>query len=570
MSKLSQKNITKHDNRIVSAWFLKIFLALLLVLPIPMAAFYYFKIGTALYIVVGTALLSLGFLFIPFVFFKQKTAFLISAVWVLISPLEIIHLVLYQESVGPGFVLLLFQTNFQEMWELIVYHKFPTIVYLITAILYFFITIKFIKNEYLLPKQFRLFALIVLLLFMVALYAFTFKSVYSTKRTTSDIFVDTNDAFVLKFRKIYPTSILVAFDKAYHIYEEIFSINPDIQNFTFQATKKNSIPEREIYIFVIGETARYASFSINGYQRETTPLLSKTNNLISYTDVYTSANLTSISLPLLLSRATPQDFGRAKKEKAITDAFSEAGFLTYWIANQSNDNTFVRSIADRTNQSFFSIKNVDSVNNFDEDLWQYLEKVFSKDEQKQFIVVHTLGSHFRYNLRYPDKFRKFQPDLTGMTDYTLIGKNMKEQLVNSYDNSILYTDYFLANTIKKLDELDAVSYLFYISDHGENLYDDENDYAFHASNYPSEIEVHIPMLVWTSDKYRDTYPAKHDAIVQNVNKKLSADVVFHSLLDMADIVIPDDNFQKSIANLALEDDSIRFVLNPKKEIVVFK
>jgi len=456
------------------------------------------------------------------------------------------------------------------MWELIVYHKFLTIVYIITVILYFFITIKFIKNEYLLPKRFRLFTLIVLLLFMVALYAFTFKSVYSTKRTTSDIFVDTNDAFVMKFRKIYPTSILMAFHKAYHIYEEIFSINPDIQNFTFQATKRDSIPEREVYIFVIGETARYASFSINGYKRETTPLLSKTNNLISYTDVYTSANLTSISLPLILSRATSQDFGRAKKEKAITDAFSEAGFSTYWIANQSSGNTYVRNIADRTNQSFFSIKDFDSVNNFDEDLWQYLKEVFSKNEQKQFIVMHTLGSHFRYNLRYPDRFRKFQPDLTGMTDYTLIGKNMKEQLVNSYDNSILYTDYFLANTIKKLNELDAVSYLFYISDHGENLYDDENDYVLHAYDHPSEIEVHIPVFVWTSDKYRDTYPAKHDAIVQNVSKKLSADVVFYSLLDMADIVIPDDNFQKSIANPLLEDDSIRFVLNPKKEIVVFK
>jgi glucan phosphoethanolaminetransferase (alkaline phosphatase superfamily) len=563
MSKLSRKNVA-------NVWFLKIFLALLLLLPIPMAAFYYLKIGTALYIVVGTALLSLGFLFIPFVFFKQKTAFLISSIWILISPLEIIHLVLYQESVGPGFVLLLFQTNFQEMWELIVYHKFLTIVYIITVILYFFITIKFIKNEYLLPKRFRLFTLIVLLLFMVALYAFTFKSVYSTKRTTSDIFVDTNDAFVMKFRKIYPTSILMAFHKAYHIYEEIFSINPDIQNFTFQATKRDSIPEREVYIFVIGETARYASFSINGYKRETTPLLSKTNNLISYTDVYTSANLTSISLPLILSRATSQDFGRAKKEKAITDAFSEAGFSTYWIANQSSGNTYVRNIADRTNQSFFSIKDFDSVNNFDEDLWQYLKEVFSKNEQKQFIVMHTLGSHFRYNLRYPDRFRKFQPDLTGMTDYTLIGKNMKEQLVNSYDNSILYTDYFLANTIKKLNELDAVSYLFYISDHGENLYDDENDYVLHAYDHPSEIEVHIPVFVWTSDKYRDTYPAKHDAIVQNVSKKLSADVVFYSLLDMADIVIPDDNFQKSIANPLLEDDSIRFVLNPKKEIVVFK
>ena len=564
MLKFSRKNIA-------SAWFLKIFLAFLLVLPILLAAFYYLKIGTALYIVVGTALLSFGFLFIPFVFFKQKTAFLISAIWMLISPLEIIHLVLYQESIGPGFVLLLFQTNFQEMWELIVYHKFLTIVYIITVILYFFVTIKFIKNEHLLPKRFRFSALIVLLFFIAALYVFSFKSIgKTTNKTISEIFVRTNEAFTMKFRKIYPVNILVAAHGAHRIYEEIFSINPDIQNFTFQATKKDSIPEREIYIFVIGETARYASFSINGYQRETTPLLSKTKNLISYADVYTSANVTATLLPLILSRATPQDFERSKKEKAITDAFSEAGFSTYWIANQSNGNSYIKNIADRTNQSFFSIKDYDSVNNFDENLWQYLEEVFSKDEQKQFIVMHTLGSHFRYNLRYPDKFRKFQPDLTGMTDYTLIGKNMKEQLVNSYDNSILYTDYFLANTIKKLDELDAVSYLFYISDHGENLYDDENDYAFHASNYPSEIEVHIPMLVWTSDKYRDTYPAKHDAIVQNVNKKLSADVVFHSLLDMANIVIPDDNFQKSIANPALEDDSIRFVLNPKKEIVVFK
>lgn len=147
---------------------------------------------------------------------------------------------------------------------------------------------------------------------------------------------------------------------------------------------------------------------------------------------------------------------------------------------------------------------------------------------------------------------------------------MKEQLINSYDNSILYTDYFLANTISKLNALDAVSYLFYISDHGENLYDDEKDYVFHASNHPPKNEVHVPMLVWTSDKYRNTYPAKYNAAVQNIDKKLSADVIFYSLLDMADITIPDENFQKSIANPTLKDDSVRYVLNPKKEIVVFK
>jgi len=570
MLKFFKINIKKHDNKIKNNWFLKIFLALLCAFPVFMAAFYYFQIGTAFYIVVGTALISFGFLFVPFVFFKQKTAFFISTIWLLLSPLEIIHLVLYQESVGPGFLLLLFQTDFREMWELIVFHKFLTIAYIVTLILYLFLTIKFIKNEYLLSKRFRFSTLIILLFLMAGLYTFSFRSIDSSNKTARDVFIDTHDAFIMKFRKIYPTSIFVAVNKAHRFYKEIFGINPAIQNFSFQAAKKDSVPEKEIYIFVIGETARYASFSINGYQRETTPLLAKTDGLLSYSDVYTLSNLTSISLPLLITRAIPQNFNISTKEKTVVDAFHEAGFSTYWIANQSVGNTYLRRVANRTNQSYFSIKDMDSVENFDEDLWQYLEDVFNKDEQKQFIVMHTLGSHFRYNLRYPEEFRKFKPDLVGMTDYTLLGKSMKEQLINSYDNSILYTDYFLANTINKLNALDAVSYLFYISDHGENLYDDENDYVLHASDHPSEIEAHVPMLVWTSDKYRNTYPAKYNAAIQNIDKKLSADVIFYSLLDMADITIPDENFQKSIANPTLEDDSVRYVLNPKKEIVVFK
>jgi len=410
MLKFFKKNIKKHDNRITNNWFLKIFLALLCAFPVFMAAFYYLKIGTALYIVMGTALISFGFLFVPFVFFKQKTAFFISTIWLLLSPLEIIHLVLYQESVGPGFLLLLFQTDFREMWELIVFHKFLAIVYIVTVILYLFLTIKFIKNEYLLSKRFRFSTLIILLFFMAGLYTFSFKSIDNPNKNACDIFIDTNNAFIMKFRKIYPTSILVASHKAHRFYKEIFSINPAIQNFSFQAAKKDSIPEKEIYIFVIGETARYASFSINGYQRETTPLLAKTDNLISYADVYTLANVTATSLPLILSRATPHTFDKSKTERAVSDAFNEAGFSTYWIANQSNGNPYVRSITDRTNQSFFSVKDYDSVNNFDENLWQYLEEIFNKDEQKQFIVMHTLGSHFRYNLRYPEEFSKFKPD----------------------------------------------------------------------------------------------------------------------------------------------------------------
>lgn len=548
--------------------FLKLFLALLCCLPIILAAYINLINGTSLYIVIGIALISFAFLFIPFVFFKQKTAFLICTLIILVSPLEIIHLIFNKESIGSGFVLLLFQTNIREIWELLMFHIFWVFVYLFTLTLYLFICIKFVKNQYLLPGKYRYSMLLILVLFLTALYAFSFKSTYDSKNTGADNFKKAKDAFALKFRKIYPLNMVVASNKAYSFYQDISCVNPDIEHFTFNAYKKDSIPQKEIYILVIGEAARYANFSINGYQRETTPLLAKTNNIVSYSDVYSLSNLTSVSLPLLLTRATPKDFSFAAKEKTVVAAFQEAGFSTYWIANQSADNIFIRNIVQSCNQSYFTIKDFESVENYDEFLWPFLDDVLSKNEKKQFIVIHTLGSHFRFNLRYPTAFKKFKPDLEGMTDYSLLGKNMKEPLVNSYDNSILYTDYFLATTIQKLNELETVSYLYYISDHAENLYDD-NDYVLHASNNPPPLEVHVPMIIWASEQYQEIYPAKYNALLRNVDKCLSADVVFYSLLDMANIAIPGEPYEKSITNPTLKNDSIRYVLNPKKEIIVF-
>jgi glucan phosphoethanolaminetransferase (alkaline phosphatase superfamily) len=552
-----------------NAWFLRLFLAILCSLPVMLAAYIHLKIGTALYIVIGTALISFSFLFLPFVFFKQKTAFLICTLFLLVSPLEIIHLILHKESVGSGFILLLFQTNSQEIGELLMFHKFWTVVYLFTLALYLFICIRYVENRYLLPRKYRYSMLLILLLFLGALYAFSFKSTYDSKNTASENFKKAKAAFALKFRKIYPVNILTASNKAYRFYRDISCVNPEIEHFTFNAFKQDSIPYKEIYVLVIGEAARYANFSINGYRRETTPLLAKTDNIISFSDVYSLSNLTSVSLPLLLTRATPQDFSLSSKEKTLVDAFQEAGFSTYWIANQSAGSVFIRNMAQRCNRSYFAIKDFESVDNYDEFLWTFFDEVLSKDEKKQFIVMHTLGSHFRFNLRYPEEFKKFKPDLEGMTDYSLLNKNIKEQLINSYDNSILYTDYFLANTIQKLKEPEAVSFLFYISDHAENLYDD-NDYVLHASNTPPPLEVHVTMIIWTSDKYREIYRSKHEAVLCNVDKSLTADVVFYSLLDMANISIPDEKHGNSITNPALKNDSVRYVLNPKKEIIIYK
>ena len=121
------------------------------------------------------------------------------------------------------------------------------------------------------------------------------------------------------------------------------------------------------------------------------------------------------------------------------------------------------------------------------------------------MVLHTKGSHFNYTSRYPREFAKYQPECEGVD-----GACSKAQLINSYDNSILYTDAFLARIISSLKDKKAI--LIYTSDHGESI--DENRH-FHATPKPlAPIEqLQVPLLFWASDAYL-THPARQKAFTQ--------------------------------------------------------
>lgn len=547
----------------------KFILLIIYTFPLYVGAYFYLKIGTSFYVVLGTFILSVTVLSIPFFIFKQKVAFVIAFVLVLFSPLEVMHFFLYKEPLGRGFVLLLMQTDYHEVLELIQSYFVFAILFVFILFTYLFLLIRFIQNKYLFHQKTRKFSLVILLVFTAVLYAYSFKGAYVPRLQLKNNVSNANQSFVKKFRKIYPVNIPYAYNQAKDFYAEITSLNPEIDKFSFNAFKNDRLEEREIYVLVIGESARYASFSINGYERETNPNLSKIDSILSYSNVYTQSNNTAISVPILLTRANAQDLSPIANEKTFLDAFLETGFSVYWLANQFATSPYMQSVAKRLTKSYFTIKDFDSIENYDENLWPFFEEVLSKNENKQLIVLHTLGSHFRYNTRYPEEFSHFKPDLEGLTDYTVLGKGMKEELVNSYDNTILYTDYFLSKTIEKLNNQNAVSYLFYISDHGENLYDD-NDYGFHGSTDPQPMEVHVPMIIWTSEKYRQTYSDKLKIMWKNKDKKLSSELLFYSVLEMANIHIPNDYFEKSILNPQLKNESIRYVINSEKKLKAFE
>ena len=526
------------------------------------AKFYFFK--TIAYLIVSV------FLFlVPALFLKMRTFFLFQGIFVLLAPLEIVHIYMNRMSVTPAFLLSIVDTDWNESTELLASLIIPILCVVVFWIFYFFITIKKINNIHLFHSlKSRIYFVCVFAFILLGGYSYYFYTWHHLGTDKREMFKLANERIMMKSYSItpYPYGFIINLYKVYTTQRDIKNGWKKIQNFDFHAQKKEPVDEREVYVFVIGETGRYNSYSINGYQRETSPLLSKTKNLISYSDLFSEANITSSSLSIILTRASARDYNRAFVEKSFVDAFKEAGFKTYWIANQSANNSFIRRISKDADDEFFMPIDFESDNNYDEKLWTFFSEILKKGDKKVLIVLHTLGSHFRYNFRYPPSYEVFKPSLKGSFDYKMISVKNKEMFINTYDNSILYTDFFLATTIQKLDSLNAVSAFAYVADHGENLFDTPENIVFHGGSKFTEYDLHVPFFVWTSDKYNREYPEKEENLIRNKDKRLTSDCIFYSFLDMADITFPEQNLSKSIASEQLKEDSIRYMINTNMEV----
>lgn len=294
----------------------------------------------------------------------------------------------------------------------------------------------------------------------------------------------------------------------------------------------------QIVVMIIGESSRYDRWSLNGYQRETNPLLKDEPNLISLTDVVTAVSATRLSVPILVSRKpATQSLQAGFSEKSFLTAYKEAGFKTYWLSNQISFGKFDTPVSVFANEAdvtqFLNLGGFTNNSSYDQVLLEPLKNAIKDPAEKKLIVLHTLGNHWNYSQRHPQEFDKWQPSLFGMINPAYTDLRLKQQLNNSYDNSILYTDWFLSQVIGTLKSSSQLTSMMYISDHGQTLYDGNCKLAFHGHN--TEYEFHVPALVWYSDLYQATYPAKVEQLRHHRKARLATENVFHSLLDMADI-----------------------------------
>lgn len=294
-------------------------------------------------------------------------------------------------------------------------------------------------------------------------------------------------------------------------------------------------PARQIQVLVIGETGRPDRWGVFGARRDTTPRLAARAGLIPFPDAVSAASATREAAPLMLTRRPPEDLLAPPREPSLVTAFRQAGYRTYWLSTQGaagRHETPISVLANEADERHF-INAVDyrQAGALDGELLPLLQKILDRQEPRQLIVLHTLGSHLSYAHRYPRDFERFRPALQPDEVPDIWSSALLGKLTNAYDNSVLYTDHVLDEAIAQLDRSGAAATLLYAADHGETLYDGSCKRGGHG--FSAETNYRIPMVIWTSPAWRAARPQAQAALQAQAGAPVSSLSIFATMAGLA-------------------------------------
>lgn len=289
-----------------------------------------------------------------------------------------------------------------------------------------------------------------------------------------------------------------------------------------------------LVLLVVGETARAANFSLGGYSRDTNPRL-KQRGVYYFTDVRSCGTATAMSLPCMFSDLPREEFrlNQAPHRDTVLDMLARAGVAVSWVDNQSGCKQVCARIPTEA-AKHYSPESCAAGECLDDALLRVLEAKLSQVRRDAVLVLHAMGSHG------PTYYRRVTPDhepFKPTCPTERIETCSDAQIVNSYDNSIAYTDYVLAGLIDQLaaqaDRVDSV--LLYVSDHGESL--GENGLYLHGQPYfiAPDVQTKVPMLLWFSRAAPQRLQLDTDCLRGRLHASYSHDDISHTLMGLVDM-----------------------------------
>lgn len=293
---------------------------------------------------------------------------------------------------------------------------------------------------------------------------------------------------------------------------------------------------KSLTVLVVGESARAENFGVLGYARNTTPKLAQEQGLLAFTDVHSCGTETAVSVPCMFSGMGRKDYDArvAKNREGLLDILQRAGLAVQWRDNQSG----CKGTCDRV--QFIDVSNLKDPalcgdgECHDEILLQGLGELIDNLDKDTVLVLHQMGSHGpEYYKRYPAGAEPFTP----VCRSNALDQCSQDEIVNAYDDTLAYTDSFLAKLIDTLrghqDKVDTA--MIYLSDHGESL--GEYNLYLHGTPYmmAPEQQKHVPLLTWFSDSYQQDFGLDTGCLARLSDAPLSQDNLFHSMLGLLQV-----------------------------------
>ncbi len=292
-----------------------------------------------------------------------------------------------------------------------------------------------------------------------------------------------------------------------------------------------------VVIVVVGETARSGNFGINGYERDTTPRLAR-EDVVSLRNVWSCGTSTATSLPCMFSHLGKEAYEkRSSNHESLLDVLHRAGLAVLWINNQSGCKGTCARVPNVSTTDLKVSPYCDGTECHDEVMLHELDRRIAElpaERRARGVVVflHQMGSHGpAYHKRVPPAFKRFQPECAS----NALQQCAREQVVNAYDNTIAYTDHFLAQTIAWLKKQNAPSAMVYLSDHGESL--GENNLYLHGLPYAiaPDVQKRVPWITWTSPAFAQQRGLQKACLQDKLMTPLSHDHFFHSVMGITGV-----------------------------------
>ncbi len=294
--------------------------------------------------------------------------------------------------------------------------------------------------------------------------------------------------------------------------------------------------KKTVLVLVVGEASRAENYSLNGYDRETNPELKK-QNVINFPQASSCGTETAVSVPCMFSGMPRKkyDADLAHHQEGMMDVLGHAGVNLLWRDNDGGCKGACNRIP-HTDMTQWKLQQFCKDNSCIDDvnLWR-LDDMLDGVKQDTVLVIHLMGSHGpAYYQRYPAQYRHFTPtcDTNEIQDCT------HQALMNTYDNTILYTDSVVSKTIDALKARQSTlnTALVYLSDHGESL--GENGLYLHGTPYmlAPEQQTHIPFIFWLSKDYQQNFGVDAQCLRDQAAKEaVSQDNLFSTVLGMMNI-----------------------------------